>query len=128
MRPIKFRAYWKPGKVMISSQNIESINFETKVLGVYYPIGNIGFQKLRMSDFELMQWTGLNDSNGVPIYEGDRFRSTGKSIGTIEYIEDGFKIVWDEPNYGCLNNILRVHAKDGEIIGNRYENSELINS
>ena len=126
MREIKFRAYWMPGKVMISSQHIESINFETKVLGVYHPIGDIGFHRLRISDFNIMQFTGLLDKNGKGIYEGD-ILSNGQHIDWIvNYKNASFSVYHVDSITSDTWCLKKGMAESREIIGNIHENPELL--
>jgi len=80
---------------------------------------------LSFERFDLMQYTGLTDKNGVEIYEGDIVKTTIiedvlPSGETSEYIET--KIVeWDKEQAGF------AFAEDSyEVIGNIYENPELL--
>jgi uncharacterized phage protein (TIGR01671 family) len=77
---------------------------------------------------DLMQFTGLKDRNGKEIYEGDILCNPNQLKGIVVYYEAGFHLeakrkngnIWYMPlNLGMLRN--------KEIIGNVYENPELIN-
>ena len=75
----------------------------------------------------LQQYTGLEDKNGKEICEGDigkKMYGTREIIGVVKYLSCGF---WFEGTE-IENNGLH-HAsigKDWKIIGNIYENSELL--
>lgn len=88
--------------------------------------------------FELMQYTGLKDSKGVEIYEGDITHA--KDAKTI------FKVVFDKGTFGFAihhthdkeiasnpNGMLPMHSvlanggNNFEVIGNIYQNKELLN-
>lgn len=62
------------------------------------------------------QFTGLFDKNGKEIYEGDVLKS--KDLQSI--------VEWD--SYKCGWNIVEYGIHLFEIIGNIYDNPELINS
>lgn len=119
MREIKFRA-WSPVKKRMElvgdiewdsheGMEIESICTET--------------QKLSPAIFILMQYTGLKDKNGKEIYEGDILQLNSGRTGVVAYHEEraGF-IFQDEYNEMLYQRTGYID----EIIGNIYENPELI--
>lgn len=77
------------------------------------------------------EFTGLLDRNGKEIYEGDvaRFVFNGRDLeeGVIEWHEDMFHIrSLKYPNLSPGNYRLAYIASRSEIIGNIYENPELV--
>lgn len=74
-------------------------------------------------DIKLMQYTGLKDKNGKEIYEGDILRNYGNDIEdwVVSYEEGKFIGIFDN----VCEDLYEIH--DFEVIGNIYENPELIN-
>ena len=70
------------------------------------------------------QYTGLHDKNGKEIYEGDIVKGTfyGGPMPIYDYV---FEIYWDEKTKGFMANYFE--ATECEVIGNIYENKELLN-
>ena len=84
----------------------------------------------RVDKLEVMQFTGLQDNNGVDIYEGDivKFKSRFDSaVGCVEYSNESTRFVFnigskEKPDYRDVG-----HGWYGnEIIGNIHLNPELI--
>ncbi len=71
----------------------------------------------------VMQYTGLNDKAGKPIYEGDILKTPYGLITEVKWGEGCFYIF----PAGCETNITLMRWNDvSAIIGNIYENGELL--
>lgn len=111
-RELKFRAWVKNNKVGHELFTVVMISWIGKEVILSGKGGSIG-----LDDCVLMQYTGLKDKTGKEIYEGDIVRA-GKILSVIEYSSGQFiGIDWQYYNDRNL-----------EVIGNIYENKELLES
>ena len=118
MREIKFRAWDKVKKEWILGKEPFNIIGEVTVFDMVkqYSLGHL-------NDIEVMQFTGLLDKNGKEIYEGDIIKTIGE-IGTVIYNAPSFMAIGVEQN---IFDIVDDYFIGCEVIGNVYENKELIN-
>ena len=122
MRDIKFRAYHIEKEKMINIKNLLSFSSDGDIWineNKQTPINT--FSGWASKDFNLMQYTGLRDINDVEIYEGDILKSDINEVLGVVCFEDGkFVVNWE-------NISEDLFEWTGEfIIGNIYENSELL--
>ena len=123
----KFRAWLKEEYWMTDVREITFFNDEIQMISDiegFYPY----------YEFELMQSTGLKDKNGKEIFEGDivKFSDCDDDV----YVTP---VVWDK-NYACFGvsfsgkypvsfdylEEFYTELKDIEVVGNIYENPELL--
>lgn len=128
----KFRVWNKSVETMHQVVSIWSkgtmhvvIPFENSVATIFY-------------DFELMQSTGLKDKNGIDIYEGDilvgkQYLTTNLSTpfeinGVVKYSNRNTFFYLDNGSFDHDRYISSLGSSiyQYEIIGNIYENPELL--
>lgn len=108
MREFKFRAWNKADNEWWEGGGYVTFTFENMTSWEDWP------RCCRFEDLVFMQYTGLKDKNGKEIYEGDVFRFYSPAFETtlIKAIEWPF----DHTMLDC----------EGEVIGNIYENHDLL--
>jgi uncharacterized phage protein (TIGR01671 family) len=123
MREIKFRIWSEREKEMICNSSNIFISLEGKIWISDYRIKDYS----EISDYGLMQYTGMKDKNGIEIYEYDIVKTPAgywrdnfikANVGIIEYLDMEFFVTCPIPEYCQFNEF--------EIIGNIYENPELL--
>ncbi len=120
MREIKFKAFDKKYDCIV---DVVEISFETNTILIEYideHDGDIVQEWRDFKDIELMQFTGIEDKNGVEIHEGD--------IVKLKYVSYPLEVKYnvalaqfqmgDEHRFTALQDV--------EVIGNIYENKELL--
>ena len=130
-REIKFRAWLKEEEKMV---NVETMDFTDKSMQYLEKNEIIDAYLLRrmiFDDVELMQYTGIKDKNGVEIYEGDivliRIDKTNILHKTVVKFKHGTFIadIIGDNDYIYLFHF-GFNKDDFEVVGNIYENPELL--
>lgn len=149
MREIKFRAWDNNIKVMQYAKNTTWFEFAEYCKPCIVNSGTTGYERVSNDKIELMQYTGLKDMNGVEIYEGDIVRFAHEDYFNHEdnsFYEDceenGIgQVYWggsypafdigelhnkNIPAHECDYNIFSDESHYFEVVGNIYENPELL--
>jgi len=136
-RPIKFRVWDKLAERMIYPHNDNQQHFIIDLNGRFHNLQNGSGG----DDYVIQQYTGLNDINDVPIYEGDilinHYDVGNNIIGQVLYESDhgGYIFQWKRKGRGRgraahgqdYKNLNCDVAFESVIVGNIFEHSELLN-
>ncbi|MDE0581527.1 YopX family protein [Planococcus sp. A6] len=145
MRKIKFRVYDKDLKRMhiCGDNRHDSMTFYSNQEAQYYNLQN-GEGSGEHGSYELMQYTGIKVKHDVELYEGDivpvqgmihlgwkqgayRFKGNGKVVYLADTMRFAFIVNTEEHGYQivCYDKGVRQQY---EVIGNIYENPDLLNT
>lgn len=116
MREIKFRA-WLTNSKDVTFSNGDHMEYDIILVDGKYADVEGGWDIHGTRDYHVMQYTGLKDKNGKEIYEGDvvKYNNTGFTEHTV--------ITYD---FRDLNNLETFYLRECEVIGNIYENKDLL--
>lgn len=125
-RVIKFRAWDEVNEYMFIADGITTATWP-----LCYAWNNQEEQNIPIKSEHLMQYTGLEDKNGVLIYEGDIVKTIALSNDhhqrgaivavVVEYSMGNFCLGDSGPTIYPFNVTHEI-----EVIGNIYENPELL--
>ena len=124
MREIKFRAWLKEKKIIGEVLGIDILHKE-----IFFSNEDVDcYEHSDFKDIELMQYTGLYDKKGKEIYEGDIVKlRANHGIGIIKYSDEwgAFVVEYIKPRPLVVLG-MNYYKEDIEILGNIYENPELL--
>lgn len=140
MRSIKFRGYpakhvekypaskeYLPMYYLEFPSRLNGVNWWDEFDGKPRNVKSIAHQEW-LDDLVLMQFTGIKDKNGKEIYEGDIItHSADGMIGVITWSEGLYRYVIENLAQTEIIADLCDYDADPEILGNIYQNQELLN-
>lgn len=146
MREIKFRAWDKERNKMYFfadfaiGTNAPSTEMRASMYDPNKPLGEDNYLYDTEADswssedrIIFMQYTGLKDKNGKEIYEGDIVQAYKPN----SYLDGSYAVIWDEKrgrwayDSTFLDRMYQVGSAGNltcEVIGNIYENEDLLNA
>lgn len=131
MREIEFRAWLPEDKIM---RKVDNIHFSERA------IETVDHHWDYMALVELMQFTGLKDSKGTKIFEGDLVKVTAEDgesyVAPVKWFGDQYYPAFDlDPKYfpdpwnyeaHALATIIALGTEKFEVVGNVWQNPELL--
>ena len=114
-RIIKFRAWNKNIEKMIPPFELSEMVYEGD-----------GWSSSTLKNMTFMQFTGLKDKNGKECFESDLIKDIYEITFKIEYRDDYYSVVAIKTENPDWKPTQLKDLKPFEIIGNIYENKDLL--
>ena len=130
MREIKFRAFVKPDNKVQSYSGmypVVELCTESKKV-VVYRASLFAQCVFPYDDVEIMQYIGLNDCQGVKIFEGDIVEFDANEWGSPDVFDRRWAVKWDDRE-GAWDTGGGENEECGDwktVIGNIYQHPELL--
>lgn len=128
-REIKFRA-WEPLNKKMHKLDLALYEFDENDINTHkfvLPPNRQGIQNpyamMNLEAVKVMQFTGLHDKNGVPIYEGDLVSYYKEELSIVKFIFGSFIVEGLET--GHRESFYNLNGL-AEVIGNIYVNENLL--
>ncbi len=126
MREIKFKAWDEELKKMYSGDEIESEDN----LDAWLSYGELAIYRIDNGEYtqlKQLQYTGLNDKKGNPIYEGDVVKISDHPFQEALSINGNYEVGYNEYMELCCGSLILHRTRHwAEVIGNKFENPELL--
>ena len=124
MRTIKFRRY---NAIENKMESIKTMNFDMKTNEVIYTTNNSICGARSPSCSPILQFTGIIDRKGTEIYEGDIVKFADGEISEVIFHCGCFMTKLKPGECIKLDFEAEPVWQDGEVIGNVFQNKELLN-
>ncbi len=126
MRTPKYKAFYKPHNYIyhVTDMNFEGPDYTLREVKLS---NGIWVRSDKLDDIILIEQTPFTDKNGEKIYEGDVLK-TFPIISSDKIAYDSFNVVVRFTSSSWIaNGVLGIKQSEiSEVIGNIYENPELI--
>lgn len=138
-RLIKFRVWDNKKKIWLDKTDFCIYNGdaqEVEIGGTEYLYNGSSYNPLKFVENDIgglycnrnliiQQYTGLNDSKGNPIYEGDIIEQNfgeKPTRGLVKFSRGSFRVIWPAEPYDDLGCMLIEYVT---VIGNVFENPKM---
>lgn len=131
MREIKYKAYLRDYRKIVDVEILELLpNGEVQSIVITDEELVEEVYRVTKGQFELMEFIGLCDSKGIEIYTGNIVRvvttqTNEKRIGEVIYYTGNAMYLVETPMEDYFT-FMSEDIKSVEVIGNIYENKELL--
>lgn len=130
MRNIEYRAWDKDESKFLTKSDVSCFSVEDNTIAIFGIINSLG-ECGCFGDIEFNQSIGMLDKNGTKIFEGDivgiySIVAKTRTKGVVFYSEKVCAFMVDDKIFEQY--VPLTHNDTIEIVGNKYDNKEMLNA